>query len=319
MLSNYLGENPELKNPEESANKIAIEATKEYINELINEGEEEVEKQAEEFYKEEYDHQIDRIKTAAKINEMETLENWKKDNYSNTSPHIKDLLKAHNKIINTYTNLYSRNPNVSKPAVKAEAYKLYITALKNYDPSKGTQPSTHIHTYMKKLRRYVDSHSNIAKIPEPRILLIKDVNNAREHLYNTFNKQPSLEEIHEEVNKRRKEEEKPIVKLIDLKRLETEVSKKDLAESGLLEDIESYRVPTTVRAIQMLHHSNKLDESHKKILQHMFPMNEEGGIDFNLGKKPASIARSLGISAAKMTRQISSIRKAINETTQALG
>jgi len=175
-----------------------------------------------------------------------------------------------------------------------------------------------LHYWLPKVRRFVDAQANIGKIPETRTMMITNFNRARENLYEDLERHPSLDEIHAEMNKRRKEESKPIYKITDIKKLESELSRKDLAESGFMEENTHYTTPVELTAIQSLHNSNKLTEVEKQVFTRLYPLNDEGSIDFKAGKKPTAIARELAISPARLSRTISNLKGKIKSTVDIL-
>jgi DNA-directed RNA polymerase specialized sigma subunit len=296
-----------------AGDREATEAVESYIQSRTEEGDtENIQQDALEVY--------NTVKTAAykKIDDHEALANWKKDKYSPESPHIQTLLTAHKKLINNYVTQYSRNPNVSKDAVHGEVMRLYIESLKRYNPNKGAQLTTHLNYWLPKVRRFVDSQANIGKIPETRTYMITDYNRARESLYELHNRHPTMEEVHAEMNERRKEEGRATVKIIDLKKLEKELEKKDLAESGFMEEHTQYTTPVEISAIQMLHSSSKLNDIEKQVFGKLYPLTEEGSLDFKAGKKPTAISRELGISAARMSRIVSGLKTKIRDTVNVL-
>lgn len=293
--------------------KEAEEAANAYIQSRVEEQDlENVQEDALEMY--------NNIKTAAvnKIDEHEVIDLWKKDKYSPDSPHIQTLLSKHRKMLNSVVTQFSRNPNVSKDAVHGEVMRLYIEGLKKYNPNKGAQLTTHLHYWLPKVRRFVDAQANIGKIPETRTLMITDYNRTKENLYEMNNRHPTMDEIHAEMNIRRKEEGRTAIKLQDLKKLEKELSKKDLAESGFLEENTHYTTPVEIDALHALHSSNKLTDVEKQVFTRLYPMGDEGSIDFKAGKKPTAIAKELTISPARMSRLIGSLKVKIKDTVNIL-
>lgn len=309
---------PQLKNLEENAKKVATDCTKIFIEErLADNNVENLNEDANKYFEEEYNRQLEKS-AVDKADEHELWKSWKHDKFSPNSPHIEPLMSKHKKIITNYVKQYNRNPNIPKGAVHAEAMKLYVNALKKFDPSKGAQLSTYVHTWLGKLRRYVDSNANVAKIPEPRTMIITEFNRTKNDLYELNNKHPSLQEIHEEMNKKRLEEGKGKVTLTDLKRLQAEISKKTLIESGMLEDATAYVVPKELEVIRMLHYSSKLNPLEKDVFKKLYPMTDEGVLDLKAGLKSTQIAKQLNLSPAKMSRIHTSIKKTINEAVKAV-
>ena len=282
--------------------------------------EENAEKHIKDFLQEEYNYQEDKLKKMAtkKMNDHEIHELWKKDKFKSDSPYAGQLLKIHRPVINNWLKQYSRNPSVSKEAIEGELLNLWAKSAKTFDASKGAALTTHLHSNLRKIKRFVETHSNMAKIPENRTSIINKYNMSKEYLYDLNNVHPTEPQILEEMNKRLEEEGKKKIKMIELTRLQTELGKKELAESGIIEQT-AYTVPREMEAIRFLHSNpNIMEPLEHEVFKKMFPLNEWGAIDHSQKPKLTNIASHLKINPPKMTRITKKIDKYIREATELL-
>ncbi len=257
-------------------------------------------------------------KIAIQNNEVELWRKWKD---SNEDPeHFKPLLAKFQTTINSQTAKFLRNPNVPKTRISFEANKMFMTACKSFDPEQA-QLKTHVINHLKKLQRFVGDNSNIGKITEPRREMITDYHQTKELLHEQLNRPPSLEDIMIHMNKIREERGVTPVKINDLKRLQVEVSKRDLSESLSLEDSELYSTPKEQQAIVMLHYSTPIGQGERHdyrltpdehaVFKRIFPLSEEGALEPEKTMKLKDIATELHFSAPKVSRTIKTLNKKI--------
>lgn len=86
------------------------------------------------------------------------------------------------------------------PALQAEAKKWAIHAITTYDPSKGTQLSTHVTNYLQKVRRINYRYQNAARLSENNQLIFHKYNNAVQGLQERLSREPTDEELANELN-----------------------------------------------------------------------------------------------------------------------
>lgn len=81
-------------------------------------------------------------------------------------------------------------------AVKAA--KLSLAALKTYDPSRGTDPTTHVFNSLKRLNRIYNTRQNIIPISERKAMEYNVVAKAQADFEDTYDREPSEMELADE-------------------------------------------------------------------------------------------------------------------------
>jgi len=87
------------------------------------------------------------------------------------------------------------SPNVPPITLRVTALSNLKKALDTYDPSKGANLNTHITWGLRKGTRLLQKYSNIARIPEPRGLLIGEYKRAKSALEEKYGRPPSIAEV----------------------------------------------------------------------------------------------------------------------------
>lgn len=98
-----------------------------------------------------------------------------------------------------YTEVQRASGTLPTQALTAEAKKWTIHAIENYDPSKGTQLSTHVTNYLQKVRRLNYRFQNAARLSENNQLIYHKYNTAIQGLQERFSRDPSEEELAHEL------------------------------------------------------------------------------------------------------------------------
>lgn len=116
--------------------------------------------------------------------------NWKANGYRPED--LRPLLKSLEGLIGSQTH-YFKNSGVRIPpsVIDAKAYGLAVHALRTYDPTQGTRVSSHVYNWMRKLRRVVNTHQNMARIPETRIGFVRKYQMAHEQLEEDLGRIPT--------------------------------------------------------------------------------------------------------------------------------
>lgn len=88
---------------------------------------------------------------------------------------------------------------VSRPALLTEAKLLAVKAFDTYDPTKGTALATHVVSNLAPISRIVYTYQNTARLPENITLKLHTYNTAVEHLKAHHGREPSTDELHQEL------------------------------------------------------------------------------------------------------------------------
>jgi DNA-directed RNA polymerase specialized sigma subunit len=94
-----------------------------------------------------------------------------------------------------YQEVNRQSGSLPSAALSAEAKKWAINGIKTYDPSKGTQLSTHVTNYLQRVRRLNYKYQNAVRLPENMQLLYRDWNSANQELADQLNRDPTEEEL----------------------------------------------------------------------------------------------------------------------------
>ena len=97
--------------------------------------------------------------------------------------------------VNKYKGQGGVAGNIPEPVLRAEVQNNLMDAFESYDPSKNVQLSTYAQHHLKKTYRFVTTHQNVARIPEPYTNRITEYSLASERLQNKLNRPPSSIEL----------------------------------------------------------------------------------------------------------------------------
>lgn len=115
---------------------------------------------------------------------------WKAGGYKQED--LRPLLKSLGGAIGSQTRYFKQSGVRIPPSViDAQAYSLALRGLMTYDPSRGTQVATHVINAMRRLRRVVNQHRNMARIPETRIDEVRNFQRANEELEESLGRVPT--------------------------------------------------------------------------------------------------------------------------------
>lgn len=94
-----------------------------------------------------------------------------------------------------HTEVKRASGTLPPQALTSEATKWAIHAINNYDPTKGTQLSTHVTNYLQKVRRMNYRYQNAARLSENNQLIYHKYNNAQQGLTERLSRDPTEEEL----------------------------------------------------------------------------------------------------------------------------
>jgi len=93
------------------------------------------------------------------------------------------------------SNKFANVSRVSPIAILNHFRTIAIDALKSYNPNKGAAVATHVISRLRKGRRFVYSTQNIGRIPEHKILKIREYMDGVHGLKRLYGERPSTEEV----------------------------------------------------------------------------------------------------------------------------
>lgn len=98
-----------------------------------------------------------------------------------------------------YSEVQRQSGTLPNSALSAEAKKWAVKAVMNYDPTKGAAISTHVMSYLPKVRRMNYKFQNAARLPENLQLKYKLYDRALQNLADKHSRDPTDEEMADEL------------------------------------------------------------------------------------------------------------------------
>jgi len=126
----------------------------------------------------------------ARSKDMQAFMDWKA---SGSKEALGVLVKQLQPLI--YSQVERVSGTLPKSALSAEAKKWTFKAIESYDPTRGTQLSTHVLNYLPKIRRLNYKFQNAARLPENLQLQYTNFQNSISHLQEDLGREPTDEEI----------------------------------------------------------------------------------------------------------------------------
>lgn len=153
------------------------------------------------------------------------IELWSKFQLDPTPETFGALHKNFEGVINANVNKYGGGPRseIPRSAMYAKAVTLFDTAIKTYDPTKGTKLSTHIYNNLQPLSRYYRDNKTINHIPDNRSTHIWRLRDREQFLTDHLGREPSTNELAEDMK----------LPLKTITMLRKEMKSEHLAEEGL--------------------------------------------------------------------------------------
>lgn len=135
-------------------------------------------------------NQPNQLNQTARERDLELWQAWKD---TGSKQHFNQLLHQLTPVM--YSEVHRASGTLPTPALAAEAKKWTITAIHNYDPSRGTALTTHVMNYLPKVRRMNYKYQNAVRLPENQQLKFHDYNRAITQLSDSLNREPTNDEI----------------------------------------------------------------------------------------------------------------------------
>lgn len=132
-----------------------------------------------------------------KNQELAAIQRWQTDK---NPQDFEFLFGNHQKMIDRAGNRYLRSLQLPKAAVRSDMLRQYINALETFDPGKGAALSTHVTTHMQHTGRYLQKYQNIGKISSTRTQLIGEFQRVSAELAEELGREPSTNEIADEMS-----------------------------------------------------------------------------------------------------------------------
>lgn len=122
--------------------------------------------------------------------DQELFDQWKK---TGSKRDLGNLVNQLSGVI--YQEVNRQSGTLPNAALSAEAKKWALKAINTYDPSKGTQLSTHVTNYLQRVRRLNYKYQNAVRLPENMQLQYREWNMHLQNLNDQLNREPTDEEM----------------------------------------------------------------------------------------------------------------------------
>lgn len=122
--------------------------------------------------------------------DQELFEQWKANP---SKKHMGLLINQLSGVI--YQEVNRQSGTLPTSALAGEAKKWAMNGIMSYDPSKGTQLSTHVANYLQRVRRLNYKYQNAARLPENMQLQFREYNSVVQELNDQLNREPTDDEV----------------------------------------------------------------------------------------------------------------------------
>lgn len=224
-------------------------------------------------------------KVAGKL-ESDELELWKK--YKNTGDKhaLSQLMLSMKPLVKSRVAPWTKNSPLPTSAVEAEGMKLLRHAIDTYDPIKGAQLKTHAWHGLNKIHRYGYTYQNVGSIPEPRAAKVGSYQNAEEMLKDKFGREPTVEELNDELG----------WGISDIKAMREEL-RRDLSLDETLGPVSFNKSDIGTEALHLVYHD--ANPIQKLVMEYTFDEFEGKP---TIGGNAKEIAKQLKISPAEVRK-----------------
>lgn len=128
--------------------------------------------------------------------ERDLILKWQAEGAPKNSMDFVNLAEGFRPLVMKYGRKYIANSNLPQVALEGELMNILYDALRKYDPSRGTLPSTHIiGNYIPQVGRYIRKYQNVARAPDDRSQLIGTFKNRVDTLRSELGREPAAHEI----------------------------------------------------------------------------------------------------------------------------
>lgn len=213
-------------------------------------------------------------------------------NATKSPQHLGALMEQLSPLI--YKEVQHTSGSLPRAALSSAAKRWTIKAIETYDPTKGAALSTHVTSYLRKVRRMNYKFQNAVMLPEDKHRQFESFRHARETLTEQLSREPTDEELASHVGWSKPQVIKFKKSLYD-----------DLTESGEKHPVEFVQSTDNAFLMEYLNHTLSPDE---KFILH------------NFKEMPAKdLAEKLGVNISRLNYLKGKLIKRIKEVQVQLG
>lgn len=240
----------------------------------------------------------DDLKTVQR-REVDLWHTW--NNNGRKPEHLKPLLESYKPLLQGVANKF-RTVEIPVSSIHAELRKQFVTAVKTYNPKRGTQLNTWVQTHLQKGSRFIKTYQNLGKIPEGQISKIREYKQAKEFLLNKHGFEPDTKALADHMKWPHKR----------VAQLQKELSREDKAASNYLHDPAEFLAPKELEAVHILQFDTRLSPEERTVYEYTFGMNGKPRL------QPGQIAKQTSIHPSKVSRIRTKLKGYLQEATDIL-
>jgi len=227
------------------------------------------------------------------MNDTEQILKWQKTKDPNL---FANMVIRYQPVINSVVNKF-RTVGLPPATLRAHATTQLIKSFESFDPSRGTQPTTHIWNNLQKVQRVASESLMSGHIPENRNLKRSTYNIVQDNLTEQLGREPNVEEMSDELGWDKRE----------TARMQSEMKGETTASNA---EFDFYGNSTTSRSkdrqlVDYLYH--ELSGPQKVIFEHTFGY---GGKDILNNKE---IAKKLNMNEMMVHRMKKDMSRRVQE------
>jgi DNA-directed RNA polymerase specialized sigma subunit len=231
----------------------------------------------------------EKLADARKEKELATFQQWKADpNPQTTQAWMKHLEPTFRSF-----EQHHRAPRTSKPAMRVLMQEQALKASESYDPTRGTAPTSWVHSNLRRAQRFNIQQQNVAKMSEENVRNIGRIKRGTETLRDQLGRDPTEAELVANLNlgvpaRRQLTPQK-------IRTIRTQASRRDLPGS----EFESDPMPTAARQDQEIVSlmPQRFQQQGKRDHLRMMDVLYNEGVE-----STGAIAKRLGWSNSKVSR-----------------
>lgn len=221
--------------------------------------------------------------SADKSNELSLWNAYKQDGNKDAA---KELYESMQPLMKSYLHSWSRS-GVPEKAIESYSRQLFLKALEDYDPTKGSQLGTHVRNNLNwRMGRFVNRYQNVARINEANRSKINMFKRTKEFLEVSLGREPSKREMAEELKW-----PEAHVEAME-KSLRRDLSASELDASGA--EMESQKDPRLQESMRLLYFEASGEE--QIVMEYAFGWNGKPKL------QAVDIARRTGLNQTKVSR-----------------
>lgn len=227
--------------------------------------------------------------------ELQLWHTW--NNNGRKEEHLAELMKSLHPLIESQVRKFKGQGDLGIPlsAMRSQLRIAAVKGIKDFDPERGAQLSTHLFNKFRATTDFVAKNRNFSKIPKQRFEKYQELKNAVEELDSELGRPPTDAEVQARV-----QWDNPK----DIGRLRTEIREENYG-SGKTRQTDEIGVPSEVRSIIQITPGVLVNDDEKKVFDKLFPATGAQTEPIN------QIAKSLGMPANRVYRIRSRIYKKI--------